>query len=250
MTTSPIILDGILLIDKPLGFSSFKICDLIRKKFSLNRIGHGGTLDPEATGLLVILIGKATRLFDALLVEEKEYEGTIILGESRDTQDSAGKTTARKDAREVALRASDARVEEVRRSFLGEQVQEAPAHSALKHKGKPLYYYARRGIAIAPKQRTVTFYSIDLDRRGPATLFFKARVSKGTYLRALAHDFGERLGTLGYLGSLRRLRSGQFRIEDAHALDQILKYSPSEFEGALIHPPSVTAPAPSGEVLS
>jgi len=229
--------DGILLVDKPLGLSSFQVCHLIRKKFGVKRVGHGGTLDPEATGLLVILLGKATRLFDSLLAVEKEYEGTIVLGESRDTQDSAGEVVEKKDPAEVLRQATSDRVEEVRLSFLGEQVQEAPIHSALKHKGKPLYYYARKGIPVEPKKRTVTFYSLEIGVAEPTLLRFKAAVSKGTYLRALANDFGVRLGTLGYLGSLRRTRSGDFRIDQTRSLDDILKFSEIDLSKVLIAPP-------------
>jgi tRNA pseudouridine55 synthase len=171
----------------------------------------------------VILLGKATRLFDLLTAEAKEYEGTIVLGESRDTQDAAGAVVEMRDAALVRERATLKKIEEIRQSFLGEQTQTAPLYSALKHKGKPLYYYARRQIAVEPKQRKVIFYFLELTVTAPAEISFKSRVSKGTYLRSLAHDFGVRLGTLGYLGSLRRTRSGGFSLDQAHSLDEILK---------------------------
>ena len=209
---------GILLIDKPIHISSFKVCRRLRKILDVKRVGHGGTLDPLATGLLIVLIGRATRLFDQVMCTRKSYSGTIVLGETRTTYDRGGEVTASTPQEDIDKITDDA-IEDVRSSFLGEIEQEAPAFSALKHKGKPLYHYARKNIKVQPKRRQVHIYSLDLTRTSSNTLEFHADVSKGTYLRSIANDFGEKLGVHGYLGSLRRESSGSLTVDRALPFD-------------------------------
>jgi len=212
-------LSGVLLIDKPDTISSFRVCRRIRKILDVKRVGHGGTLDPLATGLLIILIGKATRLFDQVMTERKTYSGTIVLGESRDTYDSGGKVMESVEESQLKARVTASAIEKIRQEFLGTIEQVAPRFSALKHKGKPLYKYARKNIEVEPKRRQVAIYSLDLDQKSSSEIQFTAEVGKGTYLRSLAHDFGERLGTYGYLGSLRRLQSGNTHVDRALPFD-------------------------------
>jgi tRNA pseudouridine55 synthase len=228
-------ISGILLVDKPSGISSFKVCSILRRKLNVKRVGHGGTLDPSATGLLIILIGKATRLFDYLMKGKKSYEGTIVLGEARDTQDATGKVTEEVEEGLVAEKATPENIEEVRKTFLGEQVQTAPLYSALKHKGKPLYKYARENIEVEPKKRQINIYALETKKESPKAITFESEVSKGTYLRALAHDFGMRLGTCGHLGSLRRTKSGDFDVKDALTIEEIDNMDREEIVNRMIN---------------
>ncbi len=228
--------DGILLVDKPEGISSFKVCRSVRKTTGIKRVGHGGTLDPMATGLLIVLVGKATRLFDSLLAGRKRYQGVIHLGEARDTQDKTGQTTHQTKEEFVREALIGQNIEKVRRSLLGKQIQTAPIFSALKHKGKPLYHYARKNIKVEPKKREIEVFSFNVKKNSDLELFFEAEVSKGTYLRALADEFGRRLGTFGYLSSLRRTQSGEFNIQNAVSFKEIEKSSRDEVLGHLFQP--------------
>jgi len=227
-------MDGILLIDKPEGITSFKVCDRIKKKFDLKRVGHSGTLDPMATGLLILLIGRATRLFDQFAEGWKVYEGRVKLGESRDTQDRMGRVVEKRELASLMEKLFPETIEAARQSFMGEQWQTAPMYSALKHKGKPLYHYARKGIPAPEKKRQITVRSFELERFSQDAFQFKTEVSKGTYLRTLANDLGERLGTLAYLDSLRRVSSGDYQVDDAMSLDEVLELSNSEFDKQII----------------
>lgn len=203
--------DGILVVDKEKDWTSHDVCAFIRRRFKIQKVGHAGTLDPLATGVLVILLGKATRLFDSMAACDKEYAGTLQLGIQTTTHDIQGKVIAERGWGHV----TPEQLHEVVKKFRGTIEQRPPMVSALKHKGVRLYQLARQGKEIERPTRPITVHKFEIrDVRFPLVDFF-AHVSKGTYLRTLANDLGEALGTYAALSGLRRLRSGEFRIEDA-----------------------------------
>lgn len=209
---------GVFLVDKPVGPSSFGMVRNVRRALGIKKVGHAGTLDPFASGLLVICAGRpATRMISRLMEGEKEYIATLKLGVETTTQDPEGEIIARR-----AVGTLDRElVEECLEKFRGEQEQVPPAYSALKHKGKPLYHYARRGIEVTKEPRRVFIGSLEyLDTPGDcchAVDELKVRVvcSKGTYIRTLASDIGRELGCGAHLSALRRVRSGIFSVENA-----------------------------------
>lgn len=211
--------DGILIVDKEKGWTSHDVCAFIRSRFKIAKVGHGGTLDPMATGVLVILLGRATRMFDSIAATEKYYEGTIRVGFQTDTHDIEGKMTGEKSWDHISAE----QIHETAKYYQGEIQQIPPMVSALKHKGVRLYKLARRGQEVAREARAVKIYEFVIrDIRLPEINFF-AHVSKGTYVRTLAHDFGAQLGSAGVLSELRRLRSGEFDLEDAVTIAQLKK---------------------------
>lgn len=205
-----------LLVDKPAGRSSFAMVRAVRKIVGIKKVGHAGTLDPFATGLLVVCIGRpATRLISSFMDGDKEYLATLRLGRVSTTQDPEGQITEKMssfnfDAEDVAR---------VLAQFTGRIMQQPPMFSALKHKGKPLYHYARKGIKVEKEPREVTVHSIDWlnrDRRVDGEepwVRLRVRCSRGTYVRTLAHDIGQSLGCGAYLTDLRRTKSGFFSID-------------------------------------
>ncbi len=210
---------GVFLVDKPIGPTSFKIVQLVRRNLGIKKVGHAGTLDPFATGLLVICAGRpATRIISRLMDGEKEYEATLKLGVETDTFDLEGKITASRPVGEL----DRARVEKCVSGFEGEQLQVPPSFSALKHKGKPLYYYARKGIEIACKPRRIQIREINCIDISADTLSILVRCGKGTYIRSLASDIGTALGCGAHLIALRRLRSGLFSVTNALAVNDLL----------------------------
>jgi len=203
---------GVLPLDKPAGPSSFKMVGLVRRAMGIKKVGHSGTLDPFASGLLVICIGRpATRIISTLMGGEKEYEVAIRLGIETDTMDPEGQVIRR---REVGPLSRD-QVVDCLAGFVGEQLQTPPAFSALKHKGKPLYHYARKGIMVEKEPRPVVISGIELLDLEKDRLAFRVVCGKGTYIRSLASDIGNRLGCGAYVEYLRRLRNGQFSVKEA-----------------------------------
>ena len=203
---------GIFLVDKPIGPSSFRMVQLIRRALSIKKVGHAGTLDPFASGLLVICVGRpATKLISQFMDGDKVYEAVLQLGVETETQDPEGEIIARQ---EVPLLDEEA-LADCLASFQGEQLQVPPQYSALKHNGKPLYYYARRGIKIEKAARSVTISEIKLLAFTDDTVRFRVRCSKGTYIRTLASDIGKVLGCGAHLIELRRLASGCFSVAEA-----------------------------------
>ncbi|MFQ5878273.1 MAG: tRNA pseudouridine(55) synthase TruB [Acidobacteriota bacterium] len=204
-------LNGVLLVDKPEGPTSHDIVALARRALRIQRIGHAGTLDPMATGLLVLMIGRATRLAPFLSGADKTYRGILRLGVSTDTYDRAGTATGpRREVgvdRETILAALD--------RFRGTVSQVPPAFSAKKVRGTPMYRLARRRRPVSPAPTMVTFLRIELIALNGPDLEFEAEVSAGTYLRSFAHDLGEALGCGAHLHTLRRIGAGAFRVEDA-----------------------------------
>jgi len=204
----------VLLVDKPEGPTSFAMVQRVRRLTGVKKVGHAGTLDPFASGLLVVCIGRAaTRHVDRFMKGHKEYLATLQLGAATTTQDLEGETIA---SHEVTKEHFD-RLPQVIKGFVGEQLQAVPRFSAVKHKGRPLYVYARKGIEVDKPPRKVVIQSIDLVEldAARARAVIRVRCGKGTYIRTLASDIGERLGCLAHLVQLRRLAVGGFRVDQA-----------------------------------
>lgn len=205
---------GVLLLDKPVGPTSFRMVQLVRRAVAVRKVGHAGTLDPFASGLLVVAVGRAaTRLIPRLMAGDKVYTATIRLGIETDTLDHTGAIIAEK----VVAPLTAAEVEAVLARFLGDQLQQPPLYSALKFRGRPLYYYARRGFPVTKEARPVTIRELQLLNLAPDQMTVRICCSKGTYIRTLAGDIGAALGCGAHLTCLRRDRSGPFSVEDALA---------------------------------
>jgi len=203
---------GIFLVDKPVGPSSFRMVQLVRRALSIKKVGHAGTLDPFASGLLIICVGRpATRLISQFMDGHKRYEAVLRLGIETTTQDLEGEVVAQHDVRDFAKE----ELEHCLAGFVGEQLQVPPQYSALKHMGKPLYHYARKGIIIEKAPRAITIFRLELLEAGPDSLHIMVDCSKGTYIRTLAADIGRALGCGAHLIALRRLHSGPFAVENA-----------------------------------
>lgn len=208
--------DGALLLDKPVGISSNRALQEAKKLFRAKKAGHAGTLDPLASGLLVVLFGEATKFAGPLLDDDKEYLATLKLGERTSTGDAEGEVL---ETRNVQVSAGE--VEPVLARFRGEIEQVPPMHSALKRDGVPLYKLARRGETVERAARRVRITVLEwLELQAPL-LRLRIRCSKGTYVRTLAEDIGQALGSCAHLAALRRTASGQFRVGDAASLDSL-----------------------------
>jgi tRNA pseudouridine55 synthase len=222
--------NGVLLIDKPADHTSHDVVARLRGILKMKRIGHAGTLDPMATGLLVMLVGKATSLSQYLMSVEKEYTGTIKLGETTNTQDAEGEILTTLPV--PALTETDVR--KALAGFLGDQYQIPPMFSAIKIKGQPLYKSARAGEEVEREPRFIRVINYDLTRWESPEIDFRVLCTKGTYVRALAHDLGQRLGCGAHLKALRRISSGALNLSRAVTLEQVQKMTPSEIEAALV----------------
>ena len=212
-------LEGILLVDKPAGPTSHDIVANVRRFTRGLRVGHTGTLDPAATGLLILCVGRATRLSRFLMQGRKVYSGTIHLGVATDTYDAEGRILQRKSLSgitEESVRAAAAR-------FVGSFLQSPPPYSARKLNGRPMYRLARQGKSVVADPAPVIIFRLDLLEVRLPLVLFEAETSAGTYLRALAHDLGMALGCGAHLEGLRRLASGRHRVEDAHSMSDVLE---------------------------
>lgn len=212
-------LDGILLVNKKKGMTSY---DVIRKiKFAFKemdiktKIGHSGTLDPFAEGLLIVLLGKYTRMSDYLMDLEKTYSGTFIQGVGTDTLDLDGEVIETTKTLEPSVILSNIS------NFIGEQMQVPPFYSALKHNGKKLYEYARKGENITKPPRKIFVYDLSIKKESSESFSFVTRVSKGTYVRKLIYDYTMSLGVASYLTSLKREKMGEFSLDDARVIEEI-----------------------------
>lgn len=207
-------MDGILVVDKPSGWTSHDVVARMRRLTKIKRIGHTGTLDPMATGVLVLCLGQATRLVEYLTGHDKRYQATIRLGVETDTHDADGRLTARQpvDVSEVALRSALA-------AFVGEIEQVPPMFSALKRDGKKLVDLARKGVEVARAPRRITIHSIDLLAFDSPDATIDVHCSGGTYIRSLAHDLGRKLGCGAHLAVLRRTAVGDFTLDQAISLE-------------------------------
>jgi len=217
-------INGILNINKPEGITSAKAVQIIKKKLKLKKIGHTGTLDPFATGVLLICINKATKIAQYLSMMDKEYIGTMILGITTDTQDLKGKILKIKPLKKSVLNYEI--TNRIFKSFQGNIWQKPPVFSAKKHKGVRLYNFARKGIKVDLPPNRVTIYNIKIIKLINdyfPSISFKVRCSKGTYIRALCDDIGERLGCGAFLSQLKRTEIGNFNIEHSIELDSFLE---------------------------
>ncbi len=221
--------DGILAVDKPAGVVSHTVVKTIRKKFGFAKVGHGGTLDPDATGLLLILIGKGTRISDKVMGGDKTYTGTIRFGESTTTQDRLGETLSKHSTAELTEEAVAAMIQ---RELVGDIFQKPPMYSAVKVDGKPLYTMAVKGEECEREERFVHIYAFKVLAFRPdaekAEADIEVRCTKGTYIRTLAHDLGELLGVGAHLRNLRRHRSGKVSLERATPFADILEMTRAE----------------------
>jgi len=209
--------DRVLVVKKPAGMTSHDVVDRVRRTSGIRRVGHTGTLDPSATGVLVLLVGRATRLAQFFFEDEKDYRGEMILGTATDTQDAEGKVVS--TATVTGITAAD--VERAFAGFVGAIEQVPPMVSAIKHEGTPLYVLARRGVTVPRQPRQVHVRRLELVAYREPAAEFEVTCSKGTYVRTLAHDVGVALGCGAHLGRLSRERVGRFRIGDAAGLDEV-----------------------------
>lgn len=209
-------MNGILIVDKPINLTSRDVVNKVCKVLNTKKVGHTGTLDPIATGVLVLCIGRATKLVDVITCEDKEYEATVKLGILTDTLDVDG-SVIKKD--NVSL--DKEKLINTLNSFIGTYDQEVPIYSAIKINGKKLYEYARSGKKVSLPRRSVTIKNIELLDVSSNSYKFRVLVSKGTYIRSLIKDINDKLGIIGVMSGLRRIRQGNFDIKDAVSLDDI-----------------------------
>ena len=237
-------LSGVLVVDKPTGVTSHDVVQQLRRILGTRRIGHTGTLDPAASGVLLACVGKGTKVARFLAGHDKEYQAVVKLGATSDTYDAEGEI---RESREKS-RVSPERIRTAVDSFKGEIWQLPPLHSAIKHKGKRLYQYARERKEVTRTKRRVKIKDISITEMKQPYLELKVSCSKGTYVRSLAHDLGQKLGCGAYLFSLRRTRVGPFKLKDALVLETIADLERESkinqvlisIERALAHLPSVT----------
>ena len=222
--------DGVLLVDKPSGPTSHDVVAKVRRHFQIKKVGHGGTLDPMATGLLIILLGKGTKLSGQIMGSDKVYEGTMRLGISTDTQDGDGQVVSERDSSAVTR---DQLLEEMKKRT-GDLQQVPPMVSAIKKDGVPLYKLARRGQTVEREPRLIHVYQFHLIDFAPPVVSFRLRCTKGTYVRTLCADIGDALGCGAHLASLRRTESGTFRLADSISLDDLLQLNTSDLAGRII----------------
>ncbi|MFC1624155.1 tRNA pseudouridine(55) synthase TruB [Candidatus Omnitrophota bacterium] len=211
------IMDGILLLNKPAGITSHDVVDIVRKKFNIKKVGHAGTLDPIARGLLVILIGKATKLSSTFVQDDKEYVATLFLGKRTDTQDSTGRVIEEKNVNNLDIDC----IKKTLSAFMGSLDQVPPMVSAKRYKGKRLYELAREGKSVPRQPQSIQIYAIDLLDFNSPEIVFRVRCSKGTYVRTLCEEIGKTLGYPAHMSDLLRTRSGIFSLKEAKDLDTV-----------------------------
>jgi tRNA pseudouridine55 synthase len=234
---------GVLVVDKPQGMTSAAVVAAVRRALRVDRIGHTGTLDPMATGVLPLCIGEATKLAGYLLAADKRYDAELTLGVETDTLDADGAVVRRRDAEAATM--TRERIAAALAARIGEQQQIPPMHSAIKQGGKRLYQLARAGQTVERAARAVTVYAAELLGFEPPRAQIRVHCSKGTYIRSLAADLGEDLGCGAHLSALRRTASGPFDLEMALPLDEV---RPGELGDRLISPPAAVEHLPSVRV--
>lgn len=211
-------MDGIIVINKEKEYTSHDVVAKLKKKLNISKVGHTGTLDPNATGVLPILIGKGTKFSKYLINHDKIYEVQLELGKKTDTADVEGKIIEEKKVDEKYIKEN---LLQVLASFVGKQEQIPPMYSAIKKNGKKLYEYARAGEKVELEARKIEIYKIDLNKYDKNIISFIVSCSKGTYIRSLCEDIAEKLNTVGYMKNLKRLQVGEFNIKDAVYIDKI-----------------------------
>ena len=233
-------MNGIVIVDKPQGWTSQDVTASLRRVYATRRIGHGGTLDPMATGVLPVFVGRATRGVEFFEHAEKTYDTVLLLGRTTDTQDVTGATLAEK-----AVHLSPADIEKVLPRFRGDILQVPPMYSALKVNGKKLYELARKGQEVERQPRPITVFELTNLGFDGTRLSLRVRCSKGTYIRTLCQDIGEALGCGGCMEALRRVRAGEYGIQEAVPLEQLLESETPErylrgLDTMFAHCPAVT----------
>jgi tRNA pseudouridine55 synthase len=223
-------LDGAVLIDKPTGPTSHDVVDAIRRRFQIKKVGHCGTLDPNATGLLIIVLGRGTKLSEKLMGDDKVYEGAMRFGETTDSYDADGEILETRTVPPLTLD----QLNVAAAAFIGDLMQIPPMVSAIKKNGVPLYKLARKGIEIEREPRLVHIYNFRFTNYEPPLGAFKIACTKGTYVRSIAHDLGQKLGCGAHLATLRRSVSGKFDVADATPLDAVLNLTTAELEKRVI----------------
>ena len=213
--------EGILVVDKPGGMTSHDVVYKIRKHFGIKKVGHAGTLDPMATGVLVILLGRGTKLSDMIMGSDKTYTGVMCLGARTSTQDAEGEFLNETDPSGVTQEALEGEMQKL----TGDLMQVPPMVSAIKQNGVPLYKLARQGKVVERKPRLVHIYEFSLKQFDPPYAHFRLRCTKGTYVRTACADVGDALGCGAYLDVLRRTRSGRLRAKDSVPLAEVLEMS-------------------------
>ena len=236
-------MNGIVIVDKPQGWTSQDVTARLRRVYATRRIGHGGTLDPMATGVLPVFVGRATRGVEFFEHAEKTYDTVLLLGRTTDTQDVTGAILAEK-----AVHLSPADIEEVLPRFRGDIFQVPPMYSALKVNGKKLYELARKGQEVERQPRPITVFELTNLGFDGTRLSLRVKCSKGTYIRTLCQDIGDALGCGGCMEALRRVRAGEYGIEDAVPLEQLLESETPErylrgLDTMFAHCPAVTLTA-------
>ncbi|MCB1070527.1 MAG: tRNA pseudouridine(55) synthase TruB [Kiritimatiellae bacterium] len=225
--------DGLLLVDKPSGMTSHDVVHRIRRTFKIKKVGHGGTLDPMATGLLLILTGRGTKLSGDCMGSDKIYTGTMTLGITTDSQDADGTPLETRPFESVSREA----VEAAMKQLTGDIHQVPPMVSAIKKNGVPLYKLARKGETVEREPRLIHVYRFVIDRFSLPEIDFTVSCTKGTYVRTLAADLGEMVGCGAHLTALRRTASGQFSLEEAKPLNELLELSEVEFQKHILPMP-------------
>jgi len=233
LTATP---DGVLLVDKATGMTSHDVVAIVRRRLQIKKVGHCGTLDPIATGLLLLTLGRGTKIQDLLMSEDKEYAGTLVLGISTDTQDRAGAIVEERPVPPL----DDATVQSAFEKYTGDFYQLPPMVSAIKQAGVPLYKLARQGKVVEREPRLVHVYRYSIERIAPPEIDFSVVCSKGFYVRTYVHDIGETIGCGAHLKDLRRLKSGRFSVEGAITVEELKAFEPVKIMERILTLPEVS----------
>ena len=233
LTATP---DGVLLVDKATGMTSHDVVAIVRQRLQIKKVGHCGTLDPIATGLLLLTLGRGTKIQDLLMSEDKEYAGTLVLGISTDTQDRAGAIVEERPVPPL----DDATVQSAFEKYTGDFYQLPPMVSAIKQAGVPLYKLARQGKVVEREPRLVHVYRYSIKRIAPPEIDFSVVCSKGFYVRTYVHDIGETIGCGAHLKDLRRLKSGRFSVEGAITVEELKTFEPVRIMERILTLPEVS----------
>ena len=228
--------DGVLLVDKATGMTSHDVVSIVRNRLQTQKVGHCGTLDPFATGLLLVVVGRGTKIQDLLMSEDKEYVGTIKLGEVTDTQDGEGAILATSPVAGF----SHSQIEAAFAKYHGDFYQTPPMVSAIKREGVPLYKLAREGKVVEREPRLVHVYAHEIQSVRLPEIDFRVICSKGFYVRTYAHDLGQELGCGGHLAALRRTKSGRFLVNGAVTIEQLKTETREQIAGRIISLPDIS----------
>jgi tRNA pseudouridine55 synthase len=233
LTATP---DGVLLVDKAAGMTSHDVVALVRRRLQMKKVGHCGTLDPIATGLLLLTLGRGTKIQDLLMSEDKEYSGTMLLGKTTDTQDSAGVVLEERPVPQF----DEATIRGAFDKYCGDFYQMPPMVSAIKQAGVPLYKLARQGKTVEREPRLVHVFRYSIDKIALPEIDFTVLCSKGFYVRTYAHDIGEALGCGAHLKNLRRTKSGRFNVEGAITVAELKENEPVDILHRILTLPEVS----------